>query len=262
MSTLSINQTWTGPIAVLKEAFVRQRELTILALFMLVAMIPAAIAYGLDPQELRGVNVWIKPMKFMAALALFSFSTAWFIGLLPKARRHTPALRFIVTSIIGASLLEITYIVLQASRGQASHYNYSDSLHIMLYGVMGVGAILMCLTQAVLAIQISRYGREDIDPVWRMAVVRGLWLTLLLGAGVGIMLSTMQPPDGEGLPLTGWHASRDLRPAHFLGMHAQQFLPLLGLTLLGQPRASARRKLNIGVILYVALWLGLVLLGI
>ena len=261
MNTLSIKQAWPGPISILREAWTRQRELTLLALILLTAMIPTAVAYGLDPRELRGVNVWIKSLKFMAAIALFSFSTAWFIGLLPVAKRHTPAIRFIVTSLVGASLLEIIYIVVQAAQGQASHYNFSDLRHLLLYMAMGLGALLMCATQAVLALQISRYGREDIDPAWRMAVVRGLWLTLLLGAGVGILLSRFQPPDGGGLPLTGWHGSQDLRPAHFLGMHAQQFLPFVGFLLVGRPASDARRVLNIGVIVYVALWLGLVWMG-
>jgi hypothetical protein len=95
-----------------------------------------------------------------------------------------------------------------------------------------------------------------------MAVVRGLWLTLVLGAGAGAMLGGMQAPAGAGLPVFGWHASGDLRPAHFLGMHAQQLLPLLGLALAGWPAARARRALNVAVVLYGLLWLGLMAMGL
>jgi hypothetical protein len=38
-----------------------------------------------------------------------------------------------------------------------------------------------------------------------------------------------QPPKGVGLPLVGWHLYRDIRPSHFLGVHAHQFIPVLGL---------------------------------
>jgi len=259
-STTSIS--WAGLRAILREAWTRQRTLTLLAFIFLAAMIPAAVALLFDTRELRGVNIWIKPLKFLASIALFCFSTAWFIGLLPEAKRRTPAIRFVVMTIVGAGLFEIIYIVLKAALGQASHYNFSDQLHINMYTLMGIGATLLCVTQGVLAIQISRYGRTDIDPVWRMAVVRGLWLTLILGAGVGALLGSLQPPDGAGLPITGWHAARDLRPAHFLGMHAQQLLPLLGVMLVARPTAEAKRALNLGVIVYVALWLGLIYMGL
>jgi hypothetical protein len=112
------------------------------------------------------------------------------------------------------------------------------------------------------AVQISRHGRTDLHPVWRQAVVLGLWLTLALGAGSGALLGSMQPPAGVGLPVFGWHAGGDLRPAHFLGMHAQQFLPLLGLMLSGWPAARARRALNAGTTVYALLWLALMAMGL
>lgn len=35
-----------------------------------------------------------------------------------------------------------------------------------------------------------------------------------------------------GLPIVGWHiGGTDARPAHFLGVHAQQLVPLAGLAL-------------------------------
>jgi len=262
MNTLTLNRAWPGPGAVLAEALVRQRTLTLLALLLLAAMVPTALALGLDGREIRGVHVWVKPLKFMAALALFSFSTAWFIGLLPEARRQTRAVRFIVASIVGAGGLEVGYITLQAALGQASHYNFSDLPHGLMYQAMGAGALLLCVTQGVLAVQISRHGRRDGDPAWRLAVVRGLWLTLVLGAGAGAVLGGLQPPAGAGLPVTGWHAAADLRPAHFLGIHAQQFLPLLGLALSGWPAARARRWLNAATAVYGLLWLALLALGL
>ncbi len=203
MNTLTLNRPWTGPGAVLQEAWQRQRTLTVLALLMLAAMLPTALALGLDERLIRGVNVWVKPLKFMAALALFSMSTAWFIGLLPEAKRHTRAVRLIVASIVAAGVFEVGYITVQAALGQASHYNFSDMAHLILYQLMGAGALLLCATQGVLAVQISRHGRSDVDPAWRLAVVRGLWLTLALGAGAGAVLGGIQAPAGNGLPVTG-----------------------------------------------------------
>ena len=262
MSTATLTTHWPSPVAILREGWARQRTLTALALLMLAAMLPAALALGLDTHQIRGVNVWVKPLKFMASLALFSFSTAWFIGLLPEARRRTWPVQFVVASIVLAGVLEVGYISIQSALGQASHYNFSDRLHVVLYMVMGAGALLLCITQGVLAVQISLHGRTDIDPGWRMAVVRGLWLTLILGAGAGGLLSSVQAPDGAGLPITGWHLHGDLRPAHFLGMHAQQLFPLLGLALAGWPVARARWVLNATIPVYVVLWLALMNMGL
>jgi hypothetical protein len=262
MTTITMSRLWPGPGAVLREAASRQRTLTLLALLMLLAMLPTALALGLDERLIRGVNVWVKPLKFMASMALFSFSTAWFIGLLPESKRHARAVRFIVGSIVGAGVFEVAYITWQAALGQASHYNDSDIPHMLMYQAMGAGALLLCVTQGVLAVQISRHGHGDADPAWRLAVVRGLWLTLVLGAGAGAVLGGVQAPAGIGLPVTGWHAAADLRPAHFLGMHAQQFLPLLGLMLSGWPAARARRALNAGTTVYALLWLALMAMGL
>jgi hypothetical protein len=262
MNTMTLTRDWPGLCAFIAEAWSRQRTLTLMALLFLGALIPTAVAMGLDPREIRGVNVWVKPMKFMAAVSLFSFTTAWFIGLLPVARRRTRAIRFVVASIVVAGGFEVGYITLQAALGQASHYNLNDHLHATLYMAMGAGAMLLCATQGVLAVQISRHASKEVDPAWRMAVVRGLWLTLALGAGAGAMLSGLQAPAGEGLPIVGWHLSSDLHPAHFLGIHAQQFLPLLGLALASWPTARARWTLNAAVLVYAVLWLGLMAMGL
>ncbi|MFN7727221.1 MAG: hypothetical protein ACK5QH_19375 [Rubrivivax sp.] len=256
---------WPGPAGLLRLCWQHQRTLTLLALLWVVAMVPTALGLWLDSRQVHGLNVWIKPLKFMASLALFAATTALFIGLLPEARRRSRAVRFVVGSIVLAGVFEVAYITLQAALGQASHYNVSDRLHALLYQAMGVGALLLCATQAVLAVQIQRHGRTDVPAVWRQAVVHGLWLTLLLGAGAGMVLGGVQAPAGSGVPVVGWHASGDLRPAHFLGMHAQQLLPLFGWALSRLPAVSApaqRRLVWLASALVVLAWAVLMAVGL
>jgi hypothetical protein len=243
------------PGAWLAACLRQQRALTLFALLMAAAMLPAAVAWGLDERSLRGVNVWAKPLKFLAATSLFAITTAWFIGLLPESRWRSAPVRVVAWVIIAFGGAEISYIVLQAALAQASHYNFSNALHIALYSAMGVGAMAMTATQPLLAWQIARHGRPDLQPTWRAAVVVGLVLTFALGAGAGGLLGSMQPPAGAGLPVVGWHlAGADLRPAHFLGLHAQQLVPLAGLALLGlRPRAGAW-VLGAFTLVYIALW--------
>jgi uncharacterized membrane protein len=258
MTTLDIFATgaprWQ-PAAWLAACWRQQRALTAFALLMALAMLPTALALGLDERSLRGVNVWMKPLKFMASVGLFAITTAWLIGLLPQARWHSRSVHAVAWVIIGFGGAEIVYIVLQAALGEASHYNFSDTLHIRLYSLMGLGALAMTATQPVLAWLIVRHGRADLHPTWRTAVVAGLVLTFLLGAGAGGLLGSMQPPAGGGMSVVGWHlAGADLRPAHFLGLHAQQFLPLAGLALLRLPPRTGGWAFGAFTLVYVGLW--------
>lgn len=239
----------------LRESLARDRTLTVFGLLMWAALLPAALAWGLDDRVLRGVSVWVKPMKFMASIGLFALSTAWFMGLLPLATRQRRAVRSVTGLIVVFGGAEITYITLQAALGEASHYNFSSPLHIALYSAMGFGAMAMTASQPLLAWWILRHGRNDVAPAWRLAVLLGLVLTFVLGAGAGGVLGSMQPPAGAGLPLVGWHVGGgDLRPAHFLGLHAQQFLPLAGWAMAAWPVRRARVALVLFTLLYTAAW--------
>lgn len=212
------------------ELLERERRLSLFALLVLLMMIPTAVAWGVDDRMLRGVNVWVKPLKFMASLTLFALTTAWFIGHLPAQQRRSRAVGVIVWTVIATSTFEVGYITLQAARGVGSHYNVADPFHAIMYALMGIGALLLTATQPLLAWQIYRHGDRSRAPAYRLAVLIGLTLTFFMGASVGALLSDLKPPQTDMLPLIGWSLSGgDLRPAHFVGIHAQQVVPLIGL---------------------------------
>lgn len=234
--------------AVVRELRAREPRLAAFGFVMLLAMLPALVALGLDGRTIGSVGVWVKPLKFFASVGLFALTTAWFVGLLPAAERRGRAVAVVAWTIIGAGGYEIGYITLQAALGEASHYNFRTPLHVALYNLMGAAAMAMTATQLLLAWRIAKAPAAG-DAVWRRAVVIGLVMTFVMGAGAGGLLGGLQPPAGPGLPVLGWQWGGDLRPAHFVGMHAQQLLPLAALTLRSQ------RALTVFAVLYVLVWL-------
>lgn len=239
-----------------RELQAREPALARFGLLLFVLAIPAALALGLDPRELRGVPVWAKPLKFLVSVGVFAWTAAWFAGGLSTAQRRSRLWRATVAVLIATGAGEIAYIAVMAALGQASHYNATSVWHARAYVAMGAGAMALTATQLVLAALLWR-GRRALPAAerpGRQAVVVGLVLTFALGAGVGALLSGIQPPAGAGLPPFGWHPSGDLRPAHFLGLHAQQLLPLAAW--------RWRGRLWLLVALYVLVWSVLVAMGL
>lgn len=214
-------------------------RLMVFALLMLAALVPAVAALQLDDRLLRGVSVWVKPIKFMAASALLALTTAWFATHLQAAARQGRALRALAWTLIVSAGFEVGYITLQAALGQASHYNVGDAFHGTMYSLMGLFAMSLTATQPWLAWLLWRHGDRSLPPAYRLSVLIGLVLTFVLGAGAAIPLAQLQPPAGAGLPLVGWQLQGDLRIAHFIGIHAEQVLPVLGAWLAARHRRTA-----------------------
>jgi hypothetical protein len=228
---------------------------------MLLLALPTLLALSLDPRTVHGVANWAKPLKFMLSTALFAATMAWAIGLLPEAVRRSRTIVALAWLAIGTASFEVGYISLQAALGSPSHYNTADAFHAAMFGLMGIAAVVLVSTQAVLAHALLRHVRPLTPLVLGLAI--GLVLTCVLSILSGFLLGGLRPPAGSGLPLLGWHAGGgDLRPAHFLAVHAQQLLPLAGLAV---QRLLPRRPgaaLSAFAAAYVAGWAWLVVIGL
>ena len=207
-----------------------------------------------DVRTIREVGIWIKPMKFMAATALFAWSTVWLTHLANESISHGEAYKGICALLVATSLFEVLYITYQASLGEASHYNSTDALHAVLYSVMGIVAVGLTASQAWLAWEIWKAQGSNAFTVTGLGVVIGLALTFLLSTISGGLLGGIQPPSGQGLPVVGWHLYKDIRPSHFLGVHAQQLIPLWGIFLERFLGTYSLQALAAGCSLYVMLW--------
>lgn len=232
----------------------QQPLLTGFAWVMLALATPTALLLALDDRYWRDVAIWAKPLKFMLSTAMFAATTAWFIGLLPQRMQGSFMLKTLAWTVVVTSTFEVSYISLQASLGEGSHHNVGDQLHAMLFGLMALAAMCLTATQAVLAWLIARHSPTRSTLTTR-AVVTGLMLTFALATASGFMLGGQQPPQGVGLPGLGWHIGQaDARPAHFLGVHAQQLLPLAGWLLNRGAIPHSGRWFVAFALIYVLLW--------
>lgn len=227
--------------------------LLVFASVLVLCMLPIALAAHRDARTIRGVGVWTKPQRFLASLALFAVTTA----LLMLAAGADADLNGIAALVIATSTIEAGYITVQAGRGQPSHYNTSDTLHIVFTLVMALGAIALTASQAWLAIVIVRTNPTWLASVSVLGVVTGLMMTFILATVSGFMLGGRRAPGGPGLPMVGWQRRGDLRPAHFLGVHVQQIVPALGLMADRLPASAAHAAFAALACLYLLAWLAL-----
>jgi len=207
-----------------------------------------------DARTLREVGIWIKPMKFMAATAVFAWTTVWVTQLVNTAVTHGQAYKRISLLLFVTSLFEVVYITYQASHGAASHYNTSDPWHAFMFGLMAVAAVGLTASQGWLAWEIWKTRRTSRLTVTSWGVIIGLMFTFVLSTVSGFMLGGNQPPAGPGLPVVGWHLHHDIRPSHFLGVHAQQLIPLWGIFVDRFLRRNATQALVAGSCAYVMVW--------
>ncbi len=207
--------------------------LTGLSVALLAATATAAL---LDPRLLDGVGIWAKPMKFAGSFVLYFATLAWAAGRMGAAAREGRAVRWATVVAAAAFAFELAYMTWQAAHGEHSHFNNSTPFTRAMYGLMGVGAVGLVAVIALFGEVVRRDRALRMGPGLRAGVIWGFWigagLTLVvagyMSSGAGHFVGT--PSAGAAtLPLMGWSAEvGDLRPAHFLSLHAMQALPLFG----------------------------------
>lgn len=225
---------------------------------MLVVLAVALVGLLVDPRQVLGAPVWLKPAKFAISIAVYCISLTWLFSYLPSFARTRRVVGWIT---VIAMLIEIAIITLQAVRGTTSHFNVSTPLNRALFVVMGVAIVTQTLCSIAVVVALFRQRFDDRALGWGLRL--GLALTIA-GASVGGAMSrpteeqlvelgtgrgtvagahTVGAPDGGfGVPVTGWSREHgDLRVAHFLGLHALQVLPLVALGVRRMRTSVARR---------------------
>jgi hypothetical protein len=239
--------------------------LTALGLALALSLLPTLSAMQLDDRLFQGESLWLKPVKFQIALALYVLTLAVFARWLPQTLRESRLFRLYIGVVAACTVGEMLWIGGAAALGTASHFNETSGLWIALYALMGVFAVTLTSAALVMGIAIWRNAATGLPAPVHLAVALGLILTFALtvpiagymsGSG-GHFVGTPAPWD-RGLPLLGWSRSAgDLRIAHFLATHALHVLPLAGLIAAwALPDRAARRAVLLAAAGYVALVAG------
>jgi hypothetical protein len=261
MSFSNFAERLNGSVLAWSGLSTAQKILCVYAVLMALLLLPTLALSWVDLRTLREVGIWAKPMKFMAGTALFALTTVWLTTLVPGQLGQGQSFQWIAALIIVTSLFEVVYITYQASLGEGSHYNTTDPVRAILFGLMAVAAVGLVASQAWLAWVIWKaLGTAVLTPTL-LAVLLGLTLTFVLSTVSGFMLGAKQPPAGVVLPVVGWHAWQDVRPAHFLAVHAQQFIPWAGILAERVAGRAARPAVLTFTGAYIAAWFALSWMG-
>ena len=236
-----------------KTVWTRARDVSPVITWTTVVMLLGAIGsltgIALDDRQLLGVAIWIKPFKFFASLAVLGATVLVLLAQLPRGGRGR---RFIEVGWSIAAIAEMLGIAGQAARGTMSHFNITTPSDGVAFSVMGAMIGVMQAALIVLAVQLARARLTDrvlaAGLRWGLAVLilgtlvsgiamvspvdRAAHVTVAAKYGITSMgggHAIGAPDDVPGLPVVGWSTlGGDLRPAHFLAIHALQVLALFG----------------------------------
>lgn len=203
-------------------------------------------AMALDGRMLNGVPVWTKPAKFAASFVVWFWTLAWAFGLLEERARDGLTARLVVWGSLGFGWFEMAWITLRAAQGLRSHFA-TEPFAAVMYNLMGVGALGLVALATLAGLLVLRHGDRAWPPLSRAAMGWGLVLAGVLGGAAGIAISVNGGPyvggtasdAGSFAPFFWSRDGGDLRVAHFIGIHAMQALPALGMLLLAAPRVKA-----------------------
>jgi hypothetical protein len=232
-----------------------------LAIFLALSTLPVLAALQLDPREWLGEAIWLKPLKFQIALAIYLVTLAFFARFLPARTLQARGWTVYVNLVCFAVLAEMAWIGGAAAMGTGSHFNTATPFWNALYGLMGFFAAFLTSASFVMALLIWRNGATGLDPALKHSIVLGLGLTLPLtlivaftmAGGTGHLVG--EAVTGARLPLMGWSREvGDLRVAHFLATHALHAVPLVGWLVAGRLAPPTARA---AVLFAALLWVGL-----
>jgi ABA DEFICIENT 4-like len=227
----------------LQRAWHTNWSLTMLGVALILVFLAALAGVLIDHRVIIGAPAWLKPAKFAVSVSVYCFTFVWLLGFV----ENRPRLARLAANVTAVSfIVEMTVILTQAARGTTSHFNVTTPLNTFLWLTMGAFIVVVWTMNLLLAILLLFEEIPNRPLAWSLRL--GL-LVSLVGMGSGFLMvrptheqlvamaanhgprivgahSVGVADGGPGLPIVGWSTvAGDLRPAHFVGIHAMQLLP-------------------------------------
>ncbi len=207
----------------------RYRFLWAVVVLHFLAIAVVAVYLPFETRQLNGINLWVKPLKFLISVVPYMLTLPGLLSLLNWTDRKKHR---IASLIVLSMLVENICIVSQAGRGVFSHYNNSSAYNMIVFNIMALFILINTICAIILffaILQANHPAQQHIVVAFRYA----LFLFLLASVGGGFMIAHNQHSIGAadssaGMFFTNWNRSGgDLRIMHFFGLHSLQILPLL-----------------------------------
>ncbi|MET9631907.1 hypothetical protein ABZX92_31030 [Lentzea sp. NPDC006480] len=208
------------------------RPLLVNTLLMLGLAVASAVGILVDDRTLLGDPIWLKPLKFGLAFALYSGTLSWLLSTLTRGRRTG---WWMGTLFAVAAFAEVAAITLQAARGTFSHFNTStDPITLLATQIFtnGVAALFLLQLAIVVLVLFQRGGDRALMRAvrWGLALATIGMIVPVYWMATEIHQRTVVDANGAEIVMYQSHdvgAGGDFRVPHFIGLHAIQVLLLV-----------------------------------
>lgn len=219
----------------IKQAYADAPALSALTIIMLVLMVPKLGAMLVDTRLHNGVNIWIKPVKFDIALAIYTATLVVFARWIPQITREKIWFRIFTTAVILSIVFEQIWIGGAAALGTSSHFNIASPMMGYAYTIAGIAAVTLTSGALMFGILIARNKHTGLSEPMHLSI----WLSCVLMFVLTVITASYMSAnlshfvggnmlDTESYPITGWAKDGgDLRVAHFFASHIFHVLPII-----------------------------------
>lgn len=200
-----------------------RRYLAVGAALMLSGVLHLAV-FGWRGGPWEGPVSYRKAVTFGLAFGLTVLTVTWLQRFLRLPPRLKPLL---LAAFVGACVLEVILVSLQAWRGVPSHFNRDTGFDSAVSSVLAAGGFVIVATAAVWTWATWRRPAAA-SPSCTLAIWIGfLGFALALAVGVA-MIARGVSMEQTGSAAQAYHHAGSLKPAHADTMHAILVMPLLG----------------------------------
>ncbi len=224
----------------LSQYWQENQYLTALTVFSLSVLFISLMGLCLDHRLIMAEHPWIKPVKFSASLATYGITMYWLGRYLLN---HATAFRKVCIASLVGTICELSIILIQVLRGAPNHFHSGSNVDNVMSWLAALA--IMPVAYSMIAVFMMLIREPHLPRVLGCALRWGVFLSVV-GCIPGFM---MLAPDtvllsahhiiprlhqaNQGIPFLGWSTiTGDLRVAHFVGIHALQFFPLVALAVM------------------------------